>query len=304
MAGSLETYIRDGWHLRDERNRGIAKMMQRGVVDDLDIFSFETIEKHPYYQEFLAPHRLRWFAGVRIACGNELWCLSIQRTIDQEPFSEAEKDQLAKLSNRLSSSAAIARALGASAIAGALDAFDISSTAVVLIDRHGKIFKANQSAERLLVGDVRIEKRRLVARDARAITALNHIVHDLLIRPTGGLSAPIALSRTDRRPLVAYAARLTSMTANALADCQAMIVFIDPDADLRPSEASLRTIFQLSEAEARLGAQLARGESLDAVALRLGIAKETSRNQLKSIFAKTGVHRQAELVAVLASLLT
>ena len=36
---------------------------------------------------------------------------------------------------------------------------------------------------------------------------------------------------------------------------------------------------------------------------QFGIAKETGRSQLKSIFAKTGAHRQAELVALLAPLL-
>ena len=49
--------------------------------------------------------------------------------------------------------------------------------------------------------------------------------------------------------------------------------------------------------------QLALGESLENVADQFGIAKETARSQLKSIFTKTGVHRQAELVAVLAKLL-
>jgi DNA-binding CsgD family transcriptional regulator len=59
----------------------------------------------------------------------------------------------------------------------------------------------------------------------------------------------------------------------------------------------------LSEAEARLAARLASGEALEMVAEQFGIAKETGRSQLKSIFAKTGVHRQAELVALLAPLL-
>ena len=66
---------------------------------------------------------------------------------------------------------------------------------------------------------------------------------------------------------------------------------------------NLRSVFRLTEAEARLAAQLAFGNSLETVADQFGIAKETARSQLKSIFAKTGVHRQAELVAVLAKLL-
>ncbi|SHL08465.1 DNA-binding transcriptional regulator, CsgD family [Bradyrhizobium lablabi] len=303
IAGSFEAYMRDGWHLRDERFRGIGMMMQRGVVDDLDLFDFDAIAKHPYYQEFLAPHGLRWFGGVRVSCGDELWCLSIQRTIDQGPFSAAEKEQLAQLSKRLSASAAIARALGASAAAGALDAFEISGTAVVLINRFGKVFQANQSAERLLVGEIEIKRGRLVVQDAQAQVALNAAIVDLLGRRTGGLSAPVALSRRGRRPLLAYPAKLTGATANALADCQAMIVLIDPDAGPKPPEATLRSVFRLSEAEARLGAQLALGESLETASEGLGIAKETSRSQLKSIFVKTGVRRQAELVAMLARLL-
>jgi hypothetical protein len=142
LGESIEIYFRDNWHLRDERHRGISIMMKRGVINDLDFISTDQMKKHPYYQDFLRPLGLRWFAGVKVLCGDELWCLSIQRTIDQGPFSESKKDQLAKLSKLLSSSAAIARALGASAAAGALEAFEISGTAVVLVDRHGKVFKA------------------------------------------------------------------------------------------------------------------------------------------------------------------
>jgi DNA-binding CsgD family transcriptional regulator len=153
------------------------------------------------------------------------------------------------------------------------------------------------------VGDIQIKKGRLLAKDAPAMAALNAAVGDLLGRRKGGLSAPVALPRTGRRPLLAYPAKLSNATANALADCQAMIVLIDPDAGPRPPEATLRSVFRLSEAEARLGVQLASGESLETLADRLGIAKETSRTQLKSIFAKTGVHRQTELVAMLARLI-
>jgi DNA-binding CsgD family transcriptional regulator len=303
ISGAMDEYFRDGWHLRDERMRAIPIITKRGVADDFDGHSADAIAKHPFYQEFLAPHRLRWYAGVKVACGDDLWAVAIQRTIDQGPFSAEEKDELARLSSRLSTGAAIARALGASAAAGALEAFEMSGTAVVLVNRHGNVFKANRSAELLLVDDVQIVRGKLVAKDTRATTALNRAIQGLLWRSAGGLSAPIMLPRASRRPLLAYPARLSNSTANALADCQAMVILIDPDTRPRTPEMTLRSAFRLTEAEARLATQLAFGESLEKVADQLGIAKETARSQLKSIFAKTGAHRQAELVAVLAKLL-
>jgi len=95
----------------------------------------------------------------------------------------------------------------------------------------------------------------------------------------------------------------SSTLTNALADCQAMVILIDPDARSRTPEMTLRSAFRLTEAEARVATQLALGNSLESVADQFGIAKETARSQLKSIFAKTGVHRQAELVVVPAKLL-
>jgi len=302
-APVMDAYFRDGWHMQDARMCTVPALTQRGVADDFDGYSADQIATHPFYQELLAPHGLRWYAGVKIACGDDLWAIALQRTIDQGPFSAEEKDELARVSGRLSTGAAIARALSAAAANGALEAFEMSGTAVVLLNRHGHVIKTNQSAERLLVDDVRIIKGQLVARDTRATTALNRAIHTLLWSPTGGLSAPVALPRASRRPLIAYPARLSDSTANALADCQAMVLLIDPDTKSPMPEMNLRAAFRLTEAEARLAKQLALGESLENAAEQFGIGKETARSQLKSIFTKTGVHRQGELVAVLAKLL-
>jgi DNA-binding CsgD family transcriptional regulator len=304
LTPSFETYIRDDWYHRDERHRGISIMRTKGAVDDLDMFSPDEINKHAYYQEFLAPHRLRWFGGVGIKCDKDFWCLSIQRTIDQEPFSTSEKNQLAKLSKSLSGTAAIASAIGGATAAGALDAFEISGRGAALVNRDGKIFKINKVAEQLLNGDIRITKGRLVAVDSEAGIALERALNELINRPSSAaLRPPIAFARRGRYPLLAYPTRLSSMTRNVLSDCQALVIFVDTEAGSRPSESALQMVFHLSDAEARLAARVASGEALETSAERLGIAKETSRSQLKSIFAKTGCHRHSELVAVLSNFL-
>jgi DNA-binding CsgD family transcriptional regulator len=60
--------------------------------------------------------------------------------------------------------------------------------------------------------------------------------------------------------------------------------------------AFLRNRFDLTPAEARLVVQVVTGISLKSSAKALGVSYETVRRQVKSVFHKTGTHRQSELV--------
>ena len=74
-------------------------------------------------------------------------------------------------------------------------------------------------------------------------------------------------------------------------------VFIsDPDLQESTSRPILGALFELTPAEANLATLLARGLNLAQVSVAQNISQHTARAQLKSIFAKTGVSRQAELV--------
>ncbi len=298
-----EHYFRDGWHLRDQRMAGTSVFMKTGVIDDSDCTNLESIGKHPYYQEFLAPHGLRWFAGVKVACGKEIWCLSIQRKIEQGPFSQSEKVRLAALSRSLSTSAALAKALAARTVDGALNAFEMSNTAIALINRDGDVYRLNQAAEALLKGDVRIINRRIASPDREASLALSRAIHQMMWRTIGTrLWPPILLPRPTKAPLVAYPAKLSATSANALADCQAIVILVDLEERRHAPESLLQFGFYLTPTEAKLAARLATGASLDDVSNELKITKQTSRTHLKHIFAKLGISRQSELVALLGAL--
>jgi len=173
MQESIHIYMRDGWNGRDARFRGIPLLQRQAVLDDFDIFSLDTIKQLPYYQEFLRPLKLSGFAGIRIAHGDNLWCLSLQRSPTQGHFSVEEKQRLAALANSMSSAAAISSALGFATAKAALDAFELSGSAALIIDRRGEVIRVNPRAERLLHGDVRIVARRLTAMDVNATAALD-----------------------------------------------------------------------------------------------------------------------------------
>lgn len=303
FAPAIERYFSEGWVHRDERLRGVPMLEARGVFSDLDFISPEEIARHPYYQEWLAPHDLRWFACVKVAVGDDLWALSIQRTIGQGPFTPEEVDRLAKLSGSLASAGALARALGFARADAALAAFETSGHAVALLDRFGKVIRVNASAERLLGPDPKIVQGRITASDHKVSAALDRALHALLWSSSGlALTPPVVLPRAEKHPLLAYLLRPQAICADALAACQAVVVFVDPDSAAQPPEAHLKVAFGLSAAEARLASRLATGERLEAAAEALGITYHTARTELKRVFAKLDVSRQSELVAVLSRL--
>ena len=202
--------------------------------------------------------------------GKISWCLAIQRTIQQGPFSEAEKRRFAQLSDRLSASAALARALGAATAAGALQAFEASGNAVVLINRNGEAYRINKSAEMMLHGDVRIERRKLVATNSMATALLNRALHELMwLRVGGGLSPPVALPRRDKRAILAYPVKLEHSAANALADCQALVILIDLDQQPHLPETVLRTAFQMTAARSPAGGAIGSGQIVGVRSLRI-----------------------------------
>ena len=65
-----------------------------------------------------------------------------------------------------------------------------------------------------------------------------------------------------------------------------------------PQVAFLRNRFDLTPTEARVVLRPVTGDTLQSAANVLGIKYETVRGHLKSVFKKTGVCRQAELVIV------
>jgi DNA-binding CsgD family transcriptional regulator len=76
----------------------------------------------------------------------------------------------------------------------------------------------------------------------------------------------------------------------------AMILLSVPDLGRAPQEDSLRALFDLTQAEARLVVALCAGETLAGYAMAAGTSLNTVKTHLKHVFDKTGETRQADLV--------
>lgn len=82
-------------------------------------------------------------------------------------------------------------------------------------------------------------------------------------------------------------------------ETQAVILIRDPQRGGEPEKAMLRSLFDLTPAEAELARCLTAGNSLDESAAALSISRNTARAHLRAIFSKSGITRQTELMRLM-----
>ena len=82
----------------------------------------------------------------------------------------------------------------------------------------------------------------------------------------------------------------------------ALVVVIDPELIPEPPIAMLRRLYGLTHSEALVATRVLRGEGLRAIADDLSVSQATVKTHLQHVFAKTGTHRQSELVRLLLSI--
>lgn len=83
-------------------------------------------------------------------------------------------------------------------------------------------------------------------------------------------------------------------------ELEVMLLVRDARDDRRRALARAVAFFGLTNAETRLVTVLFEGCSVPDAAGRLGVAPTTARSQLQAVFAKTGVRRQGDLLALLS----
>jgi DNA-binding CsgD family transcriptional regulator len=293
-----------GWHAKDTRAERAVPLLLQGVkvVADQDIFTPEEIGRDPLYNELLFPMGLRWFSAVGFRAGSALWGLSIQRSARDGPFEDHGRQVLARLSQRLSEVSTLSQAVGRIALSSVTNALNRMLQPALGIDLNGRVLDVNGRANDLFDDDIRVHNRRLVVRDSFARALLDQLINRLRI--VSDLDEcpldPIAIRRSGRHPVILRALPIHVGAREPFLGARALLT-LTPLGPKEPApQALLAQAFALTPAEARLAVIIAQGASPEHAAEVLGISRATARNQLKVVFAKTGTHRQSELVALLS----
>jgi DNA-binding CsgD family transcriptional regulator/PAS domain-containing protein len=267
------------------------------------------LQRTAFYADFGRRYDLvRCIAGTIEVAPEILSVITIGRTEGHRPFGTEESALLSALMPHLQRALQLHRRIAtAEAVSNDLAGVVESTTrAVLLVNAAGKVTWMNGSAERLTAArdGLSVEAHELRAARGADTTRLRALLAAAAATSAGqGTSAggAIALGRpTGRRPLMALVAPLPPRPAffSRIATAVAMVVVTDPERVVISGDETLRMLFGLTAGEAALTRLLAQGDTVTEAAARLGLRVDTIRTRLKTIFEKTGTHRQADLVRV------
>jgi DNA-binding CsgD family transcriptional regulator len=113
-----------------------------------------------------------------------------------------------------------------------------------------------------------------------------------------GRSIPVRATRTDPA-FVVHVVPLRGDGLDVFSGALSVVFITSMVPSTSPPAPLLQALFDLTPAEARMASQITAGKSIEQISSATGVAQNTIRTHLKSIFQKTGVQRQAELVSLL-----
>ena len=276
--------------------------------DHLILTEYEMDRDATY--EWYGSHGLRYYVAGWIG-GTESHhaYMSLQRSRRQGHVEPENVDQFKLVLKHMAQALALAVRLGTLDQQCRFDLalIDAMRQAVFALDGAGKVVMTNAKADRLLgEGDALVAldgklQCRLGSDQARFDKAVAAALDAATIEHKGGW---VRIERTSsRRALMAFVAPLISPESPfGTMEPRALVIIGDAADALAIDEQALHDLFSLTQAEARLACALSAGHSIDSAAALFGVRPATIRSELKSIFRKTGVNRQQDLVRLITSL--
>jgi DNA-binding CsgD family transcriptional regulator len=271
-----------------------------------DIFPDAELLSSDYYQHYLKPVDLFRILGVDTAEPDGMLArLRFSRRRAEARFGDRERGLLERITPHLRQAIQIYAKLNRmtserNVYAGAVDQL---SVATIIVDEHARVLNTNAVASTLLeeADGLSLKAQLLQVRGRDANRQLQQALSSVIEAQQRGTTSVVRALRVPRPAgrsdlgLVIRPVPDWEDSEGQSSPCAAVFIS-DPDLRDPASRQILGELFDLTPAEANVAILLSRGLSLAEVSEAQNISRHTARAQLKSIFAKTGISRQADLV--------
>jgi DNA-binding CsgD family transcriptional regulator/PAS domain-containing protein len=272
------------------------------------LYPDQEMQKTEYYSDWLRPQGLRYALGGPLHREGTLDVhFSCLRAEELGPFDSSHQELHGLLMPHFK------RALGlhlrlsrerARAVS-IMAAFDSMQSPVWVLDHRGIVSFANAAGMAIDAAHdgVWIDRSgRPFAADSADNQALRRLIANSIRLAQGGeldFVAPIAIRR-QKSPLPLY---INAYPVRNGPSIVAIALFVaDPARMPQSGTETIRALFGLTEAEARLAVAIGQGASVSEYRDADGVSMNTVKTHLKRVLNKTGARNQAALVRLLASM--
>jgi DNA-binding CsgD family transcriptional regulator len=289
------------WFLDNPRGQKLVPINEPRFLTDFDALTIEEIDAADYYTELLRPRGLGWCVGTSIRSpAGDVLVLSIEKAHKKGPVPRAVAEQLDHLRPHLARAALLSGRLGLDRAASSVATLEAIGLPAAALTSAGNVVSVNDRfmdyAPRVRIGAGNMIRFETTAVQSLAMEAISGSPDSSIGL---GRSIPVR-SSGPQPPFVVHLVPLRGAGLDVFTGAL-FIIFITPVVPKSgPSPELLQALFDLTPAEARTASQITEGKSIEQISCSGGVAQTTIRTHLKSVFAKTGVQRQAELVSLLS----
>jgi DNA-binding CsgD family transcriptional regulator len=279
------------------------------VITDSDLLNPSEFEKTGFYQDWNRRLGIYHLVGAVFPLDQQtVGVLGIHRPKQAGAYGESDRQRVGRFLPHLNRALLIRHRLCVDSLVprASIDALDRLDTAVVIVDAQCCVLHINRLGETILsagASPLRVHCGRLTFSDRRLEAELIQRVHAASRTAAGYPETPplaLLIHREGRLPITMLVTPLNTTWDQTGATPPAAMVFIKDPEEGAPAQQTLRDLFGLTRTEAAIAAALATGHDIALISTSFRISTGTVRSHVKNILSKTGVHRQAQLVSLIA----
>jgi DNA-binding CsgD family transcriptional regulator len=262
------------------------------------------LERTEFYNEWLRPQGLKHsIAGLVTASSEGMVMCSSLRTAERGAFGSEEIAFCEALLPHVGAAVSTRERVRDLYQAGraAMEVLYRLAQPCLMVDRNARILFVNLAGEHMVAHSesLRFAGNLLSCTKPEATSELHRLVARAAGQPP--VAGQMAITAASGRRTLVFVDPVPASEFLAAGTGPCAAVWVNDGKIRVPRLRRIQTMFGLTSAEAALAAELASGSTLAEIAESHRLSRHTVRNQLKSVFAKTGSHSQPDLVRLVLS---